>query len=100
MKVLAMWVTFGVLLVASFLGATLAIFPLLPADARSLSTFEIFLFVACMLPFIAACVYLAASVWLISWRAHATKEEVYRVAGAGPLSRFDHWLIRRLGPKN
>jgi uncharacterized membrane protein len=43
-------------------------------------------------------IYLGNILWLLVWKFFATREQVMEVASMGPLTRFDHWIIRVFGP--
>jgi hypothetical protein len=100
MKVIAIWGTLCVYLVLCIGGFGLAIARLLPDGDHVMTLPEILLFFIVLIPILCfGGVYLADVLWLLTWRRFSTRAEIYAVAGAGRLSRFDRWLIRRFGPQ-
>ena len=92
-----MWLTLCVLLPLFIIGILLPVARALP-DTRP-SAVQIIGGCAAGIALIVLAVYCAVSAWLLLWRRFATRAEIYMIAGSGPLTRFDHWLIATLGPQ-
>jgi hypothetical protein len=97
MKLALMWVTLCSLLPLFIVGTIFPITRALPPSKPS----AIQLIVGCAagIMLLVLAVYCAVSAWLLLWRHFATRREIYMIAGSGPLTRFDHWLIATLGPQ-
>jgi hypothetical protein len=100
MKLIAMWLTFCAYLVLSIGGVGFALARFLPEGQGPITFVDVFLFIILGIPLLClGGVYLGDIFWLITWRHFSNRAEIYKIAGAGRLSRFDHWLIKTLGPK-
>ena len=44
-------------------------------------------------------IYIGDCLWLLLWRNFATQDDIKELVSFGPTTKFDRWLIKKLGPK-
>jgi hypothetical protein len=101
LKILTMWFTLCASLVIFLGGVPIIVVRQLPENVlnKTMSLSEVILSCLIGLPVIALLVYGAVCTWLIFWRPFARQKEIFQILGAGPITKWDVWLTRTLGPQ-
>ena len=96
-----MWFSLCVLLLLFLGGIPLLIVKQFPEDAlkRTMSFTEILISCLAGLPALVLLVYGGFSVWLLIWRHFSTYAEIMQIVGSEPMTKWDHWLTKKLGPQ-